>query len=146
MPNLLSDKHRFEEIIKEIFSDTSLETVLYEKGYGHLAEDVGFKTLGSGRITIDENEAIRIALKYLGKHAYRSAALSKGEQPFFHVAGKNISAVISAGNGAVLQILFDLPEGNVEINVDEAEINARKFLSEVGVGEDTFVKLSLRDD
>lgn len=146
LPDLLSDKHRFEEIIKEIFSDTSLETVLYEKGYGHLAEDVGFKTLGSGRITIDENEAIRIAKKYLGKNAYLSAALSKGEQPFFHVAGKNISAVISAGNGAVLQILFDLPEGNVEINVDEAEINARKFLSEVGVGEDTFVKLSLRDD
>lgn len=144
LPHLLDDKGRFENVISEIFSDTSLETALYEKGYGHLANKSGFEALGSGRITIDEKEAIRIAKKHLGKNAYLSTVLSEGEQPFFHVTGRNISALISAGNGALMQLLFDLPEGNTVINEDEAEENAKKFLSEAGISEETLVKLSAK--
>ncbi len=146
LPYLLDDKRQFESAISEIFSDTSLETLLYEKGYSNLAQVSGFEVLGSGRITIDEKEAIKIAKKYLGKNAYLSADLSEGEHPFFHVVGKNISALISAGNGALIQLLFDLPEGSIGINEDEAEEISKKFLLDAGVTEETFVKLSAENN
>lgn len=146
LPHLLDDKRGFENVISEIFSDTSLESVLYEKGYGHLVVASGFEALGSGRITIDEKEAIKIAKKHLGKNAYLSAELSEGEQPFFHVTGRNISALISAGNGVLMQLLFDLPERDTLINEDEAEINAKKFLPAAGIVEDTLVKLSVESN
>ncbi len=142
LPHLLNDKKQFEAVISEIFSDTSLETILYEKGFDDMAETSGFEALGNIQSKIDEKEAIKIAKKYLGKNAYLTASLSEGEHPFYHVTGKNTGALISAGNGALIQLLFDLPEGNINITEGEAELCAKNFLSETGMVKDTFVKIS----
>ncbi len=146
LPHLLDDKNRFETVISEIFSDTSLETLLYEKGYDALVKTEGFESLGSCNSIISEKETIKLAKKYLGKNAYLSAELSEGEHPFFHVTGKNISALISAGNGALIQLLFDLPEGKTSITEVEAETNAKEFLSDAGITDDTLVKLSAENE
>ena len=145
LPYLLNNKHQFETVISEIFSDTSLETVLYEKGYSHLAGGADFEILEVGKSIITEKEARNIAKKHLGKNAFFEVNLSEGEHPFYHVAGKNISALISAGNGALLQLLFDLPAGEMRISEDEAEICVKNFLSEVGIS-DTLVEISSESD
>lgn len=142
LPHLLNDKKRFETEISEIFSDTSLETVLYEKGYDTLSRNDEFESLPYSESRIGEKEAIKNAKKYLGKKAFLSANLSEGEHPFYHITGKNISALINAVDGSLLQLLFDLPEGNMSITEDEAELYAKNFIPETGIINDTLVKLS----
>lgn len=142
LPHLLNNKDEFEDVISEIFSDTSLETALYEKGFSNLADTSVFSALGGSMAAIDEKEAIRIAKNHLGKNAYLSANLTEGEHPFYHVMGRNTEALISATNGIILQLLFDLPEEETSITHDEAEKNAKDFLSEAGMVKDTLVSLS----
>lgn len=130
LPYIADDQNKFEEKLAEVFSDVSLETILYESGYGALVPKVGFKTVGVG--DIGESEAISIARKYLGKKAYLKATLSGGELPSYQLTGKNISALVSAGSGVLLQFLFDTPEGDTLINEDAAKEKASLFLEKLG--------------
>lgn len=126
LPQLGTDNSEFENALNNIFSDTALETILYESGFGELAAGNAFQSIGGGMI--DERTALRTAREHLGKNAYLKINLSKGEIPIYHVGGKNVSAVISAKSGFVMQFMFDLPEGEMRISESAAKENADSFL------------------
>lgn len=130
LPLLAADQSGFEGKIAEIFSDTGIETILYENGYGALAPENGFKTIG-GEI-IKESDAKELARRYIGKKAYLTAELSDGDFPSYHLGGSNISAVISAKSGILMQFLFDLPEGESKIDEPTAAERANAFIGEMG--------------
>lgn len=132
LPHLGTDNAEFESSLTEIFSDTVLETVLYEGGFGSLAAGNGFSSIGGG--LIDEKSAMSLAKKHLAKNAYLTARLSEGEIPVYHVGGKNISALITAKSGFLMQLLFDIPEGEERIDENEAKAKAEIFLGETGLG------------
>ncbi|MBQ8208753.1 MAG: germination protein YpeB [Clostridia bacterium] len=130
LPHLPHNRAEFENKLTDIFSDTSLETTLFENGFGDLAPLSGFGTIGGGMI--NASEAIGIARKHLGKKAYLTSEFSEGEIPVYHLGGKNISAVVSAKSGILMQFLFDLPESEEKIARDTAKEKADEFLSEIG--------------
>lgn len=130
LPLIETDKVAFEAKLSEIFSDTVLETILYENGYGALAPDNGFSTIGGG--VIDEKDAIKTARKHLGAKAQLKAHLTAAEPAFYHIEGKNISAIVSAKSGYLMQFLFDLPHGEIKIDEETAKAKAESFLLELG--------------
>ncbi|MBE6538540.1 MAG: hypothetical protein E7671_03645 [Ruminococcaceae bacterium] len=130
LPYLEENTHAFEEKLSDIFSDTSLETMLYENGYGTLVPTSGFKTIGGG--SIKESEALSVARKHLGKKAYLKATLSGVEFPSYQLTGENISALVSSESGILMQFLFDLPERETKIDGDTARGKADAFLEGLG--------------
>ncbi len=130
LPHLVEDQEEFEERLSAIFSDTLLETILYESGYGTNAPSSGFGTIGGDMIK--EKDAKALARKHLGKNAYIDVCLTGSAFPCYNVSGRNISAVISAKSGILLQFLFDKQEDEINFDSESARGLSDKFMSETG--------------
>ena len=128
LPHLPKDSSEFEGTLERIFSDTAFETTLYENGYGELVSSHGFDTVVGG--LTEQSEAVSTAREELGKNAYVEVRFSEGEIPVYHIGGKNISAMVSARGGLLMQFLFDLPEGEERIDETKASELAEAFVSE----------------
>ncbi len=130
--------------LTEIFADTVTETILYELGHLNMIESTGFETVGGGKT--EEKDALKAARSYLGKKAFLKVTLSGSNPSVYCLSGENISALISEKSGYLMQLLFDLPEGEIKLSLDTAREKADSFLKEVGFSaEDCEISGEMRD-
>ncbi len=134
LPFFSTDKKAFRDELLQIFSDTGIQTLFYENGIGKSFQGDGFSTIGGANI--DEKEALKTARKYLGAKSQLKARKADGSIPAYNIEGKNISAVVSAKSGYLMQFLFDLPKGEYKIEPDAARAKVIAFLSEMGFDKD----------
>lgn len=130
LPLLSNDIKSFENELSLIFSDTVLETILYENGYGTIAKKPSSSSPGVA--LIEKSEALKTARKYLGAKAQLRANLARDSSELYQLSGSNISAIVDARSGVLLQFLFDTKENEEKINEDEAKKRADIFLDDIG--------------
>lgn len=129
------------ESLWNIFFCPEFETLMHELGMADFASESDFRWV-NGPDTA-ENEAKRIAEKYLGKNY----ALKVSESELaYTVYASNIFAVISKKGGYLMQLMFDLPEQEVILSEDEARAVMLKFLGETVSDADILECESLRLD
>ncbi|MBR4295460.1 MAG: germination protein YpeB [Clostridia bacterium] len=131
LPFLSDDIKAFEDQLSVIFSDTVLETILYENGYGTIVQKPSFSMLGGA--LIEKNEALKIARKHLGAKSQLKANLVRSASELYQLSGSNISAIVDARSGVLLQFLFDIAEKEANVTESEAKSRADIFLENIGI-------------